>query len=169
MKIVTLSSMLILFCLSCKETKELNTDSSNAPAVEIMASNEYLIFGTYAGSCMGDCVDLFKLTPDALYKDRSKKRPYQESFFVGDFEKLPETKYQKVSALLGGVNPLQGKSAGDTYGCPDCADQGGIYIEYGKGEDRIKGYLDTRVDALPEELRENANLIKELVSLLREK
>lgn len=161
--------MCIFLCLSCKETKEHNADNSNLPEIGAMESDEYLIFGTYAGSCMGDCVDLFKLTKDALFKDVSNKRPYQEGFYEGDYKKLPTIDYKRVSALFGGVNPLEGKNNGKTYGCPDCADQGGIYIEYGNGEEKIKGYLDTNMDALPEELRENASMLKGLVSLLREK
>ncbi|MCH9660241.1 MAG: hypothetical protein K0U54_04935 [Bacteroidetes bacterium] len=169
MKIFLFSLMCVIVCSSCNEVKELKIDPSNSAVVNSMESNEYLIFGTYSGFCIGDCVTLFKLTNKVLYKETSGKRPYQEGFFEGEFMKLPAIDHSRVSVLFGEVNPLEGKKSGKTYGCPDCADQGGIYVEYGKGDKKVKGYLDTNIEALPAELKEHATLIIGLVSELREK
>ena len=113
--------ILILFMLfglssACEKSKDL-------PLVE----GNYLIFGHYYGLCMGEeCIETFKLTADNLYEDTNDS--YNENDF--NFVLLPESLFEQVRDLWDEIPSELLAEADQTFGCPDCADQGGLFIQY---------------------------------------
>lgn len=114
--------VLPLLILGCDD----DNDTLNSP-LNGLNQTDYLIFGHYYGFCQGeDCVVTYKLTSNKLYEDT--KDPYGGSGpfnFVlqpGDQFDIAKHLRNKLPARL-----LQEKD--QTFGCPDCADQGGLFIQ----------------------------------------
>jgi hypothetical protein len=55
------------------------------------------------------------------------------------------------------------KNQEDTYGCPDCADQGGYYLELRTKKETRTWRIDTRDQDLPAFLLEFQELIEEVI------
>jgi len=92
---------------------------------------EYLIFGHFYGFCLGeDCIQIYKLENDRLYIDQNKTYPRYDAFYDASFVEL-DIKYYELVDDLEMYFPSQLLNETDTIlGCPDCADRGGLYIEY---------------------------------------
>lgn len=89
--------------------------------------NNYLIFGHYYGFCQGEtCIETYKLTSSSLYEDLaddySKSLPFQ-------FMELSNNQFLKVDDLMDYFPDDLRSQSDTTFGCPDCVDQGGLYIE----------------------------------------
>jgi hypothetical protein len=84
---------------------------------------DHIIFGRYYGECMGDeCVQIFKLTDKNLYKDQINKYPGKGPYV---WKKMTDKTF-RIAEDLPDYFPDEFTHAPQTYGCPDCADQGGI-------------------------------------------
>ena len=132
--------LLILLCLpiiftSCKkEEVEIN-------------NNEYLIFGHFYGMCGGeDCIETFKLTDEKLYEDLNDNYSGTEPF---NFVILGDEKYNEAKDLIS-FFPSQLLNENDiTFGCPDCVDQGGLFIGYKKDGELKKWRIDQNKNQVP--------------------
>jgi hypothetical protein len=115
---------------------------------DCLPQTEWLIFGRYHGKCVGDCAHFYKLTPNALFKDDIERFQIAENVsFVTT--PMPESKFQKARVLLTEFPyALLGEDA-DTFGCPDCADQGGYYLELRREGKTYRWRIDTREEELP--------------------
>lgn len=96
---------------------------------------ESFTFGHFYGFCGGEaCVEIFRLTTDSLFEDTLDNYPSINPPSPSVFEFVPLTEAKrKLTAGLPDLLPsslLMGTDS--TYGCPDCADQGGLYVEYQK-------------------------------------
>ncbi len=110
--IIGLSALLISFC-SKEDGLTLN-------------DNDYLVFGHFYGFCIGkDCVKMFKLTKDQLFEDTT------DNYLATDFDFIPmgKEKFELVKDLVHAIPDQLLKEDNGTIGCPDCADQGGLFIE----------------------------------------
>jgi hypothetical protein len=96
-------------------------------------SSDYIVFGTYFGECGGEeCVEFYKLTSTELYEDSKDNYPnagvYNGAFSAkrsaADFALVSNFESHIPAALLSDTNAV--------IGCPDCADGGGLYVEYHK-------------------------------------
>ena len=98
---------------------------------KINESEEYLIFGHFYGFCVGDhCIQIYKLNNEGLYEDQNKTYPRYDQFYDAAFVKLDSKYFEQVNDLKI-YFPAQLLNETDTIiGCPDCADGGGLYIEY---------------------------------------
>ena len=145
MKKLILIGLLSAFLVACSSNDSINLDN-----------DDYLIFGHFYGFCIGErCVETFKLTSDKLYEDANDN--YASGPF--DFEVLSNEKFEKVKDLTDAfpTKLLEEKEA--ILGCPDCADGGGIYIEYSKNgvvkswkidqmKNNVPAYLNDFMDAV---------------------
>jgi hypothetical protein len=129
------SLLLLTLLISCKKDDD--------PTLE---SGDYLIFGHYYGECFGEaCMETYKLTDSRLYEDILDMYGGSGPF---DFVELPDAEYQQVKDLIDAFPPELLKDDTGTFGCPDCADGGGLYIEYShKGEAR-----SWRIDQVKEQV-----------------
>lgn len=120
-----------LFLLSsCRHT------STNAKARK-------LVFGTYYGMCFGNCVNIYQLTETSLAKDDSAK--YNTLSWTYNFtttQVLDVSKFNKAKDLLNQVPSEMLVNNNKTYGCPDCHDQGGIFVMIENGSAIIRLSLD---------------------------
>lgn len=129
-------------------------------------AGDYLIFGHFYGECLGEsCVRMFKLEDDYLLEDLQDglKRPYN---FETGYRVLPQADFERASVLLD-VFPNQLLNEPDTtFGCPDCADQGGLYIEYRRGDTHGIWSIDQDQEEVPTYLHEFTDRVNETIRLI---
>lgn len=89
-----------------------------------------LVFGTYYGMCRSDCINIYAVESNQLFKDDSATYGKLDWFFYfTPTRKMDAAKHKLAKGLLNQV-PMELLSKNrTTIGCPDCADQGGIYIQ----------------------------------------
>lgn len=150
--ITTLALVALLFT-SC-------SDSDNGVQVNKM---DYLVFGHFHGECDGEgCVETFKLTKDKLYEDTLDE-------YLGknlEFMELSSEKFEQVKDIID-YFPTELLSAKDTmFGCPDCRDQGGIFIQYSKNGIVKSWRIDKDKDEIPIYLHDFIDKVKEKISLI---
>ena len=117
MKNTFLLLMVIGVFISC------NKDDDNITINE----QNFLIFGHFYGFCGGEeCVETYKLTDVKLYEDIVDDYSGQNL----DFVELDNEQFELVNDLSD-FFPSQLLNESDTiFGCPDCADGGGLFIQY---------------------------------------
>ena len=122
--------LLVLF-LGCKKdpSEQINPD--------------HFIFGTAYGECAGDCARLFKLEDEKLFPDdgvvylnyNGADIPFQTQSLATDKVALAESLLSQMPAAL--LNETE-----EQIGCPDCHDQGTIFIETKTGDAVRRWYID---------------------------
>ncbi|MGY8885139.1 MAG: hypothetical protein ACKVKI_06440, partial [Flavobacteriales bacterium] len=102
------------------------TTSCNKDCITLNEQN-YLVFGHFYGMCAGEgCVETYKLTDMKLYEDLIDDYSGQNLEFV----ELENETFEQVSDLVD-FFPNQLLSEEETvFGCPDCSDGGGLFIQY---------------------------------------
>jgi hypothetical protein len=136
---------------------------------EVMKTSEYLVFGHFYGFCMGEsCVQIYKLENGKLYRDSKKEYPRYDEFYEGSYVAMDKSDYDQVKDLTE-IFPVQLLVAQDTvFGCPDCADQGGLYIEYKSDDmhrfwmvDQFNGNVPVYLHEFMEEVNEKIDLLND--------
>ena len=134
-----MKNLLVILCLclpftACKDNEEFCQ----------FEDGDYLIFGTFYGECAGNCTVLYNIQNDFLYEDDVEIGIPDEIPFMST--PLSEEKYL-IGVELSTTFPSDLiDSQKDVYGCPDCADQGGVYLELGKGGLFRKWRIDSADD-----------------------
>lgn len=121
----------------------------------------FLIFGHFYGECVGEgCVETFKLTNTKLFEDTADDYFGQDLNFV----EIENEKFEQVKDLVD-FFPNKLLSERETvFGCPDCADGGGLFIQYSEngnvkswridqGKDDVPSYLHNFIDKVNEKIR----------------
>jgi hypothetical protein len=133
-----------------------NSDDDNTENNE----KNVLIFGHFYGECIGEsCVETFKLTDKKLFEDNIDDYSGQNLEFV----ELENDKFEQVKNLVDFFpNQLLNESE-IVFGCPDCADGGGLFIQYSdngnvkswridQSKDNVPGYLHSFMDKVNEKI-----------------
>lgn len=128
-------------------------------------SNEYdyLIFGHFYGFCIGEsCIEIFKLTNETLYED-SNDNYALEPF---NFDVLDNTIFEQVKDLVDyfPMNLLSEQES--VLGCPDCADGGGLFIEYSKNGEVKSWRIDQMKNNIPNYLHDFMDKVNEKIALI---
>jgi len=140
--------------------------SCNKPAQEMeVAEPEYFVFGMAYGECQGDCVTFFAIDNGLAYAD-------DMNYFYRNGEDiqllasaLPHDKYEQIRNLKNKLPDYLAKHTNQTFGCPDCHDQGLIYIEGLQNGQKVHWMIDTDVEKQPVEIR---NYIAELLTVFKQ-
>lgn len=147
-----LSFVLLVLISGCTTQDEL-----------LLNEGDYLIFGHFYGFCVGEnCVENFKLTNKNLYRD-SNHNYSQESF---NFELLGNDKFEQVKDLTNYFPEKILSEKESTFGCPDCADGGGLYIEYYKNGTVKKWRIDQMKTNVPTYLHDFMDTVNEKIGLI---
>ena len=151
MKIQTvIAIMVLLFATACndEDISDLNVNNSDT-----------LTFGVVYGFCFGDeCVQLFKLEDDELYKTNFERFVAEEPINF-DGAPLPEADYELANPLRQQFSDALLNTRDTILGIPDAYDQGGIFIQL--ETDNVSRYwmLDTNIEALPTEVQPYAKQV----------
>jgi len=148
MKLLLIAITISLFSF-CSKEKSLDFD--------------YFVFGTAHGECLGNCARFFQIKDNKLYADDMNYYSNSDLKFLN--EPLPAEKYNLAKKLTEDFPDYLKNNPNRTFGCPDCADQGGIHFEI-KNNDRIEyWHIDTDVDNQPAEIKE---YIQEMLLILEQ-
>ena len=106
-------------------------------------TSDYLVFGAFAGECYGDCLASFRVMNKRLEEDTTNQYYRYDYEFRADRE-LSSDAFEKAKVLMDDLPADLIRSDLDSYGCPDCADQGALFLMFEQaGEQRII-VLDSR-------------------------
>lgn len=145
----------LLIFVSCN--KECNCEKNEM---------DYLIFGHFNGECIGeDCIEIFKLTSDKLMEDSNDNYPGQQNY-NGNFSDLGSSKYELVKDLPDYFPAELWNEDNKAFGCPDCADQGGLYIEYSKNGIIKHWTIDQSKNEVPEYLYSFMDEVNKKIGLI---
>ena len=150
--------LLLLLCVpllfnSCDKNNEFE-----------ISDNDYLIFGHFYGMCGGEeCVETFKLTDEKLYEDLNDNYSGTEPF---NFVILEDEKYNDVKDLISAFPSQLFNENDTTFGCPDCWDQGGLFIEYKKDGNLKKWRIDQSKNQVPYYLHDFMDKVNEKIEII---
>ncbi|MEO9964626.1 MAG: hypothetical protein ABJF11_02485 [Reichenbachiella sp.] len=149
---------LSILMMSCMDNTPMNIETEKA------ASAEFLIFGHFYGFCSGEeCIEIFKLTNDALYEDTNDVYPNTNSDHDFSFVQLDESVFKRVENINFEIPSKLLNEAEIIIGAPDAADGGGIYLELPNGRywllDMSLTYLPECLHPLREQIRHAINEI----------
>jgi len=124
---------------------------------------DYIVYGTYAGECYGNCSIMYKLentrllvdTTGSFFKNNSKEVTFGNHVLSND-------DFLKAQAIRKEIPDMLLLSNSKEFGSPDHHDQGGIFIALKSGYIIKKFYIDTDLRQIPLELRDYAKLIEKL-------
>jgi len=144
----------------------ISSCSDNDPEIELSnLGDDYLVFGHFYGECGGEgCIETYALTADKLYEDTADR------YIATDFEfvELPAEKFDLVIGLENSFPQEILNETDNTFGCPDCGDWGGIYLEYVKDGERKSWRIDVMLDDIPAYMRDFVTEIQEKIALINE-
>jgi hypothetical protein len=140
LKLITLISLIALSFQACKKDPVVKNNSN------------YLLFGTYYGFCHGPCVTIYKLENGKLYKNNTQEKLDDAIFYKGSFTQMAQPLYDSVMDLEKKIPEALLSHPEYRIGCPDCADGGGIYVEYSNNGTTKHWLIDTNDAMVPKEL-----------------
>jgi len=107
-------------------------------------AGEYLTFGKYHFECGGNCTNLFKIEKGQLFQDDLDWGLLDEIPFQS--VPLDNSKFEIAKILIEEFPNDLLESGKRKYGCPDCVDQGGFYVELKDGGERNIWLIDVLDD-----------------------
>ena len=125
-----------------------------------------LIFGTYYGLCADNCTTLYKIEDSKLFLDEADRVIPKEIPFQ-DFT-LSDEKFKLAKEVMDAFPGELFQESESQIGCPDCADQGGYYVEWKENGERKIWHIDTNENALPQYLKPFVQKISEVIEELNE-
>ncbi len=154
MKKIILTALILVSLLSCSSDDGIELNDKN-----------FLIFGHFYGECGGEnCVETFKLTGSTLFEDTNDN-------YVGidfNFIKLDDSKFEVVKDLVD-FFPNQLLTTNETtFGCPDCGDGGGLFIQYSKNGTIKKWTIDQTKSNVPSYLHDFIDKVNDKIRLINE-
>lgn len=126
---------------------------------------DYFSFGKAYGFCIGNCATFFQIRGDKIYPDDMER--YNQTDMKFKPEPLGFEEYNAAHKLIEDFPSYLAKNPDKTFGCPDCVDQGGIYIEI-KEDGQVKRWnFDTSISSLPAEIRDYVQEVSEVIDNLK--
>lgn len=157
---------LVLVLTNCTDDIT-RTDNEECDCYYLTEATDAFVFGRYAGFCMGEqCTNLYQLQNGQLFADDMERLMHPDDLVFLP-EPLSEEKYELAKAVLDSLPAALFDEASETIGCPDCADQGGYFIELRTSGETQRWYLDTNKNNLPQYLVDYARQIDEVLAALK--
>lgn len=134
--------------LSCSKRKELRTENQPDPTISVFE------FGSKYGFCIGNkCYTSFSLSDEGLKKTTSSAiGTNKETISISDSLKI-KTVMKVLAEMPLTIRQLKKDTV---YGCPDCYDQGGIFVTIIRNEttpDTTQILFDNSIESNPKELQ----------------
>lgn len=147
-----LAVTMTIFIVSC------NDDDSDEAA-------EYITFGRYYGFCQGaDCIQYFRVTENNVYEypDSCLPTPISSCYDTSPPE-LSQAKATIAKVLIDNFPDALFDESETTFGCPDCVDQGGLFLEIFKNNDRKSWNIDQTKNNIPTYLHDYVDEINSVI------
>ncbi|GJM31232.1 MAG: hypothetical protein DHS20C18_02330 [Saprospiraceae bacterium] len=158
MRISSMFSIVLLAFLftttSCKKEETCNC----------IEDTDYLLFGHFYGECMGEsCIEIFKLTDEALFEDTVDQYPSSQSGYEGNFVPLDHATFTQVADLINQVPDALFNETEVVIGMPDAGDWGGFYVEVHRDGNVRFWLIDTMRGNIPEYLHDFTTAIENAI------
>lgn len=156
-----LSCIILLFgltggCVNPGKAKspvgEQAADSPDEKSVQANTGNKginYIVFGRYCGRCLGgNCAPMYKL--DLVKKELrlDNSNHYNEGKPLEFSTPLKEDHYQLAADLALKIPDSLFMTAQKKFGCPNCSDQCGLYLEIQRSGQSFSFEIDNNLRAL---------------------
>lgn len=121
------------------------------------------VFGSWYGFCIENCIHVYKLENGKLYPDDLSTRHQSEEI---TFQTTPlDEKWAKKAQKLYELFPAYlSKNPNLTIGCPDCHDQGVLYLAFEENGKLKEWKIDPVENNYPPEITTFMIAMKELIS-----
>jgi hypothetical protein len=124
----------------------------------------YFVFGVSYNECSGDCTHYYLLTDGKIYPDNvdnSRKKIKYKNVSMSD------DKYRAAKKLQDALPDYLLDHPNETFGCPDCSDQGAIEVQLMKKGKLIKWHIDSFRDKQPAEIQDYIAEMKQVLQSFR--
>ena len=164
MKNILLGLLTIGVLLSCSRDDDNNINIDADKEININEQN-FLVFGHFYLECFGEeCVETFKLTDKSLFEDIIDDYNGQNTEFV----ELGNNLFEQVKNITD-FFPNQLLNQNETaFGCPDCSDGGGLFIQYSDNGNIKSWRIDQDYSNVPEYLHDFIDKVNEKIALINE-
>lgn len=125
---------------------------------------EYFAFGSATDFCLNNCADFFMIKDGNIYPDDMDH--YNGSTLAFKTDALPNEKYNLVKNLIDRFPKYLINKPNKIFGCPDCADQGGIHIEIKENGQIIRWHIDTNISNTPTQIQDYVEDIEAIIEQL---
>ena len=125
---------------------------------------EYFAFGDAYGFCNGNCANFFMIRDNNVYPDDMDR--YDDPMIFKSVA-LPAEKYYLAKKLINNFPSYLIDNPDKTFGCPDCADQGGIHIEIKENGQIKKWHFDTNISNLPSRIQDYVKEVSDVINQLK--
>jgi len=133
---------------------------------ETLSNSVDLIFGHYYGECIGEsCIETFKLTDTKLFEDTNDNYTASDDY---NFVELSDAKFELAQDLIDLIPEELLEEDDQIFGCPDCGDWGGIYVQYRQGDTVQEWQIDMVKESIPDYLHTFVDAINEKIALINE-
>jgi hypothetical protein len=99
-----------------------------------------------------NCAQFYKIKGGQVYADNMDYYMY-ENVFTFNTTPLPSIKYSTALPAMTGFPSYMRSNPGQTWGCPDCHDQGGLHFALSANGTTSFWHVDTDVNLQPTAIR----------------
>ncbi len=130
-------------------------------------NKDRLIFGSFYGYCVGErCVEIFALQDGKLYEDRNDHYLQSSSSADFNFEQLSHDQFELAEDMFESIPAELMATESTTFGCPDCSDGGGVYIEIKRDAETRIFFIDNFKNNIPEYLHPLVDKVRAKIDIL---
>ena len=168
--------LIILSCSSAKTNsiKNINTESDTSQILHSIETDlEYILFGVYCGKCSGHCATMYKYNmrgdSNTLHADTT------DSFLKNNEDVICQMQVHDSKQIELAKNVVEKipnellitREETKRFGCPNCADQCGIYFELKQKTAVKKFYIDVDTSQLSGDIKSFAEFLKKTIDKLK--
>ena len=137
---------------------------------------DQIVFGKFCRECGSHCATMYKFTMNG--NQNSFSADYSDSYFFTTREEqefatsLNDAFHFKIGQEIASEIPkklLNSKKGQVRFGCPDCEDGCGMYLEINRGKKVQQFLIDYQTSELDSEIRGFAEFLKKKIVVLNSK
>jgi hypothetical protein len=164
---IKLLALPIFALLSCKEPAQQEVAKNAIPqkTAATLPVPTQITFGRFCGECMSHCATMYRYiaedqktmvadNTDSYFGNR-KPTVFDTSLKGAAYLKLGDEIIGQIPRVL-----LDSKKDTETFGCPDCDDGCGLYLEVEVNGTTKQFYIDYQTDALNGEIKAFSDYLK---------
>lgn len=132
-------------------------------------ADSYIIFGHSYGMCQGeDCIKFFKVTEKGVYEYDDDCLPRLVSSCIDtNPTKLNDDKFDIAATLFEDFPEDLYDETNSTLGCPDCLDQGALYLQISSDDDGLREWnIDPDKNSIPSYLHAYVDKINVVIEAM---
>lgn len=151
-------SLLLLFTACSNPAPELPGEKNPGTAKRIKNGVSRIVFGRFCGECAGDCAAMYtyKLAETGKTLGVDTSNGYFDDKIKEDVQLYDTALFRLADEVYTGLPAtfVTGGQKNEEFGCPDCTDGCGLYVEVQQGGTVSKFRIDARDERIKGEVGE---------------